>query len=103
MLIGQNERWQRHLIVRPHLEPPFKSESLGGEALHLSIEREVDSSARLVVLLKGLGIGADVAQASIKRSDAAITRAAVNIAEWMAYLPEDCVKAMVRDGWHWST
>jgi hypothetical protein len=50
-----------------------------------------------------LGIGADVAEASIRRSDAAIARAAVNIAEWMAYLPEDCVKVMIRDGWHWST
>lgn len=104
MLIDQiNERWQRHLNDRLHLERLFKSEPLGSEALHLPIEREIDGSARLVVLLKGLGIGADVAEASTKRSDAAINRAAADIAGWMAYLPEDCVKAMVRDGWHWST
>ena len=26
-----------------------------------------------------------------------------NISDWMAYLPMSCVKAMVNDGWHWST
>jgi len=36
--------------------------------------------------------------------DAALApRAAANIAEWLAYLPEDCVKAMIRDGWHLTT
>jgi hypothetical protein len=34
---------------------------------------------------------------------AAAARAAVNIAIWRGYLPEDCVKAMIRDGWHLST
>jgi hypothetical protein len=50
-----------------------------------------------------LGVGSDVVEASIKRNAATIARAAATIAEWMTYLPEDCVKAMVRDGWHWST
>jgi hypothetical protein len=27
-------------------------------------------------------------------------RAAANIAEWSTYLPQDCVAAMIRDGWH---
>jgi hypothetical protein len=27
-------------------------------------------------------------------------RAAENIAEWRKYLPEDCVNAMVKAGWH---
>jgi hypothetical protein len=44
-----------------------------------------------------------VVEASIKRNDATIARAAAIIAEWMTYLSEDCVKAMVIDGWHWST
>jgi hypothetical protein len=34
---------------------------------------------------------------------AAAARAVVNIATWRGYLPEDCVKAMIRDGWHLST
>jgi hypothetical protein len=50
-----------------------------------------------------LGVGSDVIEASIKRSGATIARAAAIIADWMTYLPEGCVKAMVRDGWHWST
>lgn len=27
-------------------------------------------------------------------------RAAINIANWMTYLPSECVKAMVKCGWH---
>ena len=34
---------------------------------------------------------------------AAAARADAKIANWRAYLPEDCVKAMVRDGWHFTT
>jgi hypothetical protein len=66
-------------------------------------EREVGDSTRLVALLRGLGVGSDVVEASIRRNDAIVARAAEIIAEWTTYLPEDCVKAMVSDGWHWST
>jgi hypothetical protein len=48
----------------------------------------------------------DVVQASHLPTlgDAATAaRAAANIAEWQSYLPEDCVKAMIRDGWHVTT
>jgi hypothetical protein len=71
--------------------------------MHRPSERDIDDSHRLSELLKHLGICADVVEASLKRKDAAIARAAAIIADWMTYLPEDCVKAMVRDGWHWST
>lgn len=27
-------------------------------------------------------------------------RAAKNIAEWQKFLPQECVEAMIRDGWH---
>jgi hypothetical protein len=30
-------------------------------------------------------------------------RAAANVATWRTYLPEDCVAAMMNDGWHLST
>lgn len=108
-------RWQRHLIATLQLEVLFKSEHLDGAAgtgrasanghtvAHHPREREVGGSTRLVGLRKGLGVGSDVVEASIKRNDATIARAAAIIAEWMTYLPEDCVKAMVSDGWHWST
>jgi hypothetical protein len=70
---------------------------------HHPREREVGDSTRLVALLKGLGVGSDVTEASIKRNGATVARAAAIIADWMTYLPEDCVKAIVSDGWHWST
>jgi hypothetical protein len=35
--------------------------------------------------------------------DTATARAAANIAEWRSYLPEDCISAMIRDGWQWTT
>jgi hypothetical protein len=47
-------------------------------------------------------MSADMVEASIRRNDATISRAAEIIADWMTYLPEDCVKAMVNDGWHSS-
>lgn len=36
-------------------------------------------------------------------TDIAILRAARNVAEWKTYLPDDCVAAMINDGWHWTT
>jgi hypothetical protein len=29
-----------------------------------------------------------------------VDRADANIELWMTYLPEDCVTAMIKDGWH---
>ncbi len=31
-----------------------------------------------------------------------IARARANIAEWSEYLPEDCVRLMIAQGWHLS-
>ncbi len=108
-------RWQRHLIATLQLETLFESQHLDGVAvngrraarahpvMHRSGEREADDSHRLAALLRGLRVGPDVVKASLKRNDATTARAATIIAEWMSYLPEDCVRAMVCDGWHWST
>jgi hypothetical protein len=108
-------RWQQHLIATLQLGPLYRSEHLDGVAgsgrgrsnghtvMHWPREREVGDSTRLAALLKGLGVGYDVVDASIKRNGATIARAAAIIEDWMTYLPEGCVKAMIRDGWHWST
>jgi hypothetical protein len=40
---------------------------------------------------------------SVKRNGAGMAHAAENIAQWKTYLPEDCVRAMMNAGWHWST
>jgi hypothetical protein len=40
---------------------------------------------------------------SVNRDGDAMTRAAENVARWKIYLPEECVRAMMNAGWHWST
>jgi len=37
------------------------------------------------------------------QSRSVIARAASNIETWLAYLPRNCVRTMVLDGWHWTT
>ena len=107
-------RWQQHLVAALHLAPLPKwghKEGAAGNrrtamsaypAMHRLNELDIDNGHRLSALLRHLDVGADMVEASIRRNDATIARAAAIIAEWMTYLPEDCVKAMVNDGWHWS-
>ena len=40
---------------------------------------------------------------SVGRNDAAMARAAENVARWKTYLSDECVTAMMNAGWHWST
>lgn len=37
-----------------------------------------------------------------QQSQADVVRAAKNVLEWKEYLPNDCVKAMVASGWHFT-
>ncbi len=107
-------RWQRHLVAALHLDALLKwghKEGVANSgrnamsaypAMHPAKEHNIDNSRRLSAILGHLGVSADVVEASTRRNDATISRAAEIIEEWMTYLPEDCVKAMVNDGWHWS-
>jgi hypothetical protein len=106
-------RWQRHLVAALHLEPLLKwghKEGAGNErsamnaypAMHRTGGHDIDGVHRLAALLRHLGMSVDIVEASTRRNDATIARATAMIAEWLTYLPEDCVKAMVNDGWHWS-
>ena len=36
-------------------------------------------------------------------SDADVVRSEINILQWMSYLPEDCIKAMIAMGWDVTT
>ncbi len=108
-------RWQQHLITTLHTRGPFKSEHWDGPAgnyrsrthartgVHRPEKYAVNDKHGLWAHLESLGVASDIVAASIKRDDATVARAATIIAGWMTYLPEDCVKAMVSDGWHWST
>jgi hypothetical protein len=66
--------------------------------------READSVQQLYALLQYLGLSADTgATRAFWHVRGATARAVANIKDWMTYLPENCVRAMVNDGWHWST
>jgi hypothetical protein len=59
---------------------------------------------QLEALLLRLGLSANpVAIQCFGHLDGATARAIANITRWLTYLPQECVIAMVRDGWHWST
>lgn len=58
-----------------------------------------DVPANFITRTKGEPYGTvTLTNAHIKPIDSA--RAAENIVEWRTYLPEDCVNAMVKAGWH---
>ncbi len=44
---------------------------------------------------------ASLVEARVKDADAA--RSEENILQWMSYLPEDCIRAMIDMGWDVST
>jgi hypothetical protein len=47
--------------------------------------------------------GPAATSSSSPRSDEEAARSQENVRKWMAYLPEDCIKAMIRMGWDVST
>ena len=100
-------RSQRELIAALQLESLFESERFanitnGDAAKSHKTADKPDHTQQLLALLKTLGIGAEGSVgSSIMRSDDAIAHAMASIIEWMKYFPEDCVKTIVKDGWHW--
>ena len=50
----------------------------------------------------GLSRG-DPACVGIGRPGARADHALASITDWLSYLPRDGVRAMVKDGWHWTT
>jgi hypothetical protein len=66
---------------------------------HLAQTRDSASFFNAVHELSAHGAAA----ASVKPSVDDIARANANIDAWQAYLPQSCVDAMIRDGWHWTT
>ena len=59
---------------------------------------------KTVDLVQDLNACTSVAMSgSVKRNGARLAHAAENVAGWKKYLPEECVRAMMNAGWHWST
>lgn len=72
-------RAQAGLVAALHLEDWFKIRYFG--------------SAQGLTVKTGMAATASIAS----------LRAAANVATWRTYLPEDCVAAMIKDGWHFTT
>ncbi len=87
--------------------------SAGRSALHVQHQSQVAASpavpapelrAQNAALFESLGFSCeDPACAGIGRPGARADQATARISDWLSYLPRDCVKAMVKDGWHWTT
>jgi hypothetical protein len=48
------------------------------------------------------GAAVDARNSRDQRGQADVVRAATIVLEWREYLPDDCVKAMVASGWHFT-
>ena len=93
------QRSWRGLTAELRLEPLFKA-YLGGTSAVDSVSRD----EALASLLRQLDMPVNSAAVRcFAHVDGATARAVEAITDWMSYLPKDCVSAMVRDGWHWST
>jgi len=99
------QRSWMNLTAELRLEPQLKAHfDCDGPALPHSNTPAVDSSRELALLLRLLEVPADTAALRCyAHVHGATARAVDTIVDWMSYLPRNCVKAMVRDGWHWST
>ena len=92
-------------------EPAVHAEQIGVEVKDgiVTLAGHVDSypakwnaerAAQRVSGVKALAVEIDVKLInSAKHSDADIARTAENVLLWTTYLPKDCVKIMVEDGW----
>jgi len=112
---------QDDLIAALHLESLFNvGQSVGDKrnratyvepATHYSNEHDAVQLRHRLEFIQGLALDAqglsiktDMAKAlSSEKSRAAAFRAAANVATWRTYLSDDCVVAMINDGWHRST
>ncbi len=102
---------QRDITAELKWEPSVHAEQIGVEvkdgivtlAGHVSSFAEkwdAERAAQRVSGVKALAIEMDVKlPGSSKRIDADIARAAENTLLWTTYLPKDCVKVMVENGW----
>ncbi len=67
-------------------------------------QRDLVTALQRESLFSVSGLGIPQADwAAVKPTFAECARAVANIREWRSYLPEDCVRCMIDDGWQWST
>jgi hypothetical protein len=98
-------RSKRDLTAELRLESPARSERIGSIDPNAGQARCRPAFAKgLAVGTHGLSVKSDgPTAASAGKINAANVRASANVATWRTYLPEDCVAAMIDDGWHRTT
>jgi len=109
-------RSQVELIAALHLEGLFKIGHLESVSDHgvqvtqsesvIPYSNELGSTQPRdrLALVQSLAVSAHGLSIKIDKAEvAASSRAAENVATWRTYLSEDCVLAMINDGWHFST
>jgi len=95
-------RSKRDLTAELRSESPAKSERIGSIDPNAGQARCRPAFAKgLAVSAHGLSVKSDAPTAG--KINAANVRASANVATWRTYLPEDCVAAMIDDGWDWTT
>ena len=61
------------------------------------------SQAPQCVLAEPLEEDPSAASSAGARNDADVARSERNVRQWMAYLPEDCIRTMIQMGWDATT
>jgi hypothetical protein len=64
---------------------------------------DTDSQTRQLLAAAILMESADTSPAFSARNAAEIAHSERNVLQWMTYLPQDCIKAMIDMGWDFST
>jgi hypothetical protein len=73
-----------------------------GRAVRSTDDLQVDREARSRQAIQHAAIATDQRSARYRRSQSDVVGAAKNLSEWRKYLPDDCIKAMVAKGWHFT-
>jgi len=86
--------------VARHAEVGIKS-AIADLRPEMDAHTDADVHRKFAGLCADLGFApGDPACVGIGTSEARAARAAATITDWLTYLPRDCVRAMVKDGWH---
>jgi hypothetical protein len=102
-------------IKRPDWEsrtnsPPFdptgnRQRAIAGRARHRYAQGYQAANVRKAsdFVQKATACSSVALNGSVNHDGNALACAAENVARWKTYLSEECVRAMMNAGWHWST
>ena len=76
--------------------------TLSGRMFRNVNDWRVEEAVRRRRSFQAAAVAVDVTSSRFLRSQSNVVRAAKNVLEWKEYLPDDCVKAMMASGWHFT-